>query len=287
MAGALTFLAGVTGLMLVVLQPGAPGRSGLAAHRLGALAVAVLGLAAFVWAERRSADPLLPFTLFAEPTFTAASLAGFFSSAAMFGALVHVPLLVQWGHGTSATTAGLSLMTMSTGWSIGGLVAGQALNRLGFRALALAGAVLMTLGYAMLAVRPDMDWGTLLVVGGALGIGMGLVSITLVVAVQSAIAPARRGVATSGVLFFRNIGATLGVALMGATLTARLGVRLAGLEEGARHLPADLVPVLVEAMGVVFWLGVGATVLTLAAICFLPDGSPRSSSVAASGEVIG
>ncbi|HEX2500746.1 MAG TPA: MDR family MFS transporter [Methylomirabilota bacterium] len=286
-AGALTFLVGVTGLMLVFLQPGAPGRSGLAADRLGALAVAVLGLAAFVWAERRSADPLLPFTLFAEPTFTAASLAGFFSSAAMFGALVHVPLLVQWGHGTSATTAGLSLMTMSTGWSIGGLVAGQALNRLGFRALALAGAVLMTLGYAMLAVRPDMDWGTLLVVGGALGIGMGLVSITLVVAVQSAIAPARRGVATSGVLFFRNIGATLGVALMGATLTARLGVRLAGLEEGARHLPADLVPVLMEAMGVVFWLGVGATVLTLAAICFLPDGSPRSSSVAASGEVIG
>jgi MFS family permease len=178
-------------------------------------------------------------------------------------------------------------MTMSTGWSIGGLVAGQALNRLGFRALALAGAVLMTLGYAMLAVRPDMDWGTLLVVGGALGIGMGLVSITLVVAVQSAIAPARRGVATSGVLFFRNIGATLGVALMGATLTTRLGVRLAGLEQGARNLPADLVPILVEAMGVVFWLGVGATALTLAAICFLPDGSPRSSSVAASGEVIG
>jgi hypothetical protein len=107
---------------------------------------------------------------------------------------------------------------------------------------------------------------------------MGLLSITLVVGIQTAIEPARRGVATSGVLFFRNIGATLGVAVMGASLTGRLGVRLAGLEEGARHLPPDLVPALLEAIGFVFWLGVGATVLTLIATCFLPDGTPRAAT---------
>jgi MFS family permease len=287
LAGAVTFLVGVTGFMLAVLQSGARGGSDAGAQRLGALALAVVGLAAFVWAERRSADPLLPSSLLAEPVFAAASVAGFFSSAAMFGALVHVPLLVQWGHGTDATTAGLSLMTMSTGWSVGGLVAGHGLNRLGFRALACAGATLMTVGYTMLALRPDVDWGTRLVVGGATGIGMGLVSITLVVAVQSAIEPARRGVATSGLLFFRNVGATLGVALMGATLTAQLGVRLAGLEAGARHLPPDLAPALVAAVGVIFWLGVGATALTLIATCFLPRGTPRSVTAPASGEVLG
>jgi EmrB/QacA subfamily drug resistance transporter len=287
LAGAGTFLVGVTGLMLALLPSGARGGGSLGVERLGALAVAVLGLAAFVWAERRSADPLLPWSLFAAPVFTAASVAGFFSSAAMFGALVHVPLLVQWGHGTDATTAGLSLMTMSTGWSVGGLVAGQVLNRLGYRALSLAGAALMTMGYAALALRPDVDWGTLLVIGGATGIGMGLVSITLVVAVQTAIEPARRGVATSGLLFFRNVGATLGVALMGATLTARLGMRLAGLEAGARHLPPDLVPLLVMAVGFIFWLGVGATVLTLVATCFLPAGTPGSATAPARGEVLG
>jgi EmrB/QacA subfamily drug resistance transporter len=287
LAGAGTFLVGVTGLMLGVLQPGGPGRSGLDAVRLGAFAVAALGLAAFVWAERRSADPLLPFSLFAEAPFAAGSAAAFFSGVAMFGALVHVPLLLQWGHGTDATTAGLSLMTMSTGWSVGGLVAGHILNRLGFRALALGGAGLMTLGYTGLALKPDIEWTGLMVVGGALGVGMGFLSITIVVAVQTAIEPARRGVATSGVLFFRNVGATLGVALMGATLTARLGVRLAGLEAGARHLPADLVPALVAAVGFVFWLGVGATVLTLIATCFLPDGSPRSATATAPGEALG
>jgi MFS family permease len=225
----------------------------------------------------------VPFRLFGEPSFTAASLAGFFASAAMFGALVHVPLLIQWGHGTDATTAGLSLMTMSTGWSVGGLVAGNVLNRLGFRAVALTGAVLMTLGYATLAFHPDMEGGMLMFVGGALGIGMGLASITLVVAVQSTIAPAWRGVATSGLLFFRNVGGTLGVALMGATLTARLGGRLAGIEAGGRHLPPDLGPAVVGAVGFAFWLGVGATVLTLIATCFLPDGSPRSATAAAPG----
>ena len=117
---------------------------------------------------------------------------------------------------------------------------------------------------------------------------MGLLSITLVVGVQTAIEPARRGVATSGVLFFRNIGATLGVAVMGASLTARLGVRLAGLEEGARHLPPDLVPALLEAIGFVFWLGVGATVLTLDRDLLpagrAPRGPPRAP---APGEVLG
>ena len=204
----------------------------------------------------------------------------------MFGALVHVPLLIQWGQGTDATTAGLSLMTMSTGWSVGGLVAGNVLNRLGFRAVALAGATLMVLGYGTLALRPDMEWRTLMLVGGGLGIGMGLASITLVVAVQTVIEPAWRGVATSGLLFFRNVGGTLGVAFMGATLTTRLGGRLAGIETGGRHVPADLGPALVEAVGFAFWLGVGATVLMLIATCFLPDGSPQSATTAA-GEVIG
>ena len=285
LVGTLAFLAGVTGLMLAVLDPATPGGSVIGARRLVALLVAALGIAGFVWAERRSADPLLPFGLFAEAPFAAGSAAAFFSGVAMFGALVHVPLLVQWGRGTDATTAGLALMTMSSGWSVGGLVAGQLLNRVGFRALALAGAALMTVGYTALALRPEVDWGSLLVVGGAIGVGMGLISITIVVAMQTVIAPARRGVATSGLLFFRNIGATLGVALMGATLTARLGGRLAGLEGGARHLPPDLVPALVEGIGRVFWLGVGATALTLVATCFLPDGTPGSVPAPASGPV--
>jgi MFS family permease len=270
--GATAFLVGVSGLMLAVLEPGTSG--GGSAGRLGALGVAVLGLSAFLWVERRSPDPLLPLGLFRELPFAAGSAAGFFSGVAMFGALVHVPLLAQWGRGTDATTAGLALMTMSTGWSVGGLFAGQVLHRFGSRDLTMAGAALMTAGYVVLAARPAMAWQALMATGGAIGVGMGLVSITVVVAVQTMTAIERRGVATSGLLFFRNVGATLGVAAMGAILTARLGAGLAGLE-GTRTLPPELGPTMVAAIGRAFWLGAAATALTLVAAVLLPDATPR------------
>jgi EmrB/QacA subfamily drug resistance transporter len=273
LAGAATFLAGVTALMVAVLQPTD------ASGRLGPLVLAAAGLGAFVLVERRAADPLLPLDLFREAPFAVGCGAGFFSGAAMFGALIHVPLLVQWGQGTDATRAGLSLMTMSTGWAMGGLVAGQVVNRVGFWRLTVAGLALMTAGYGVLAWAPGLTWRTLLGVGGLIGIGMGLASITLVVAAQTLITRERRGVATSGILFFRNVGATIGVAVMGATLTARLSVDPALLGEDARTLPPALAASVVAGMGPVFWLGVVACCLGLITALFLPDGSPTSSEV--------
>lgn len=279
--GAATFLAGVTALMVAVLQPVEETPSPLLVTGRGAAAlVALVCLGAFAWIEARSADPLLPLGLFREASFAAGSAAGFFSGAAMFGALVHVPLLVQWGQGTDATTAGLALMTMSGGWSAGGLVAGQIINRIGFWGLTVGGMALMTAGYVTLALRPDMTWGMLMGTGGAIGVGMGLTSITLIVAVQTLIRLERRGVATSGVLFFRNIGATLGVAVMGATLTARLGAQASGLGGGVRTLPPALAASLVAGMGAVFWLGAAAAALGLVATWFLPRGSLRSVAAA-------
>ena len=73
--------------MLAALEPAAAAGDGIGTRRLIALAAAALGLAGFVWAERRSPDPLLPFDLFAEAPFAAGSAAAFFSGAAMFGAL--------------------------------------------------------------------------------------------------------------------------------------------------------------------------------------------------------
>jgi MFS family permease len=284
LAGAAAFVVGVTALMLAVLEPGG---AGAARARLGALAVAGLGLALFVRIERRSRDPLLPLGLLGERPFAAGSAAAFFSGAAMFGALVHVPLLVQWGQGTDATTAGLALMTMSTGWSAGGLFAGQVLHRVGFRGLTVTGAALMSVGYTGLALRPGMSWASLLAVGGLIGIGMGLLSITLVLTVQTVIAPVRRGVATAGILFFRNVGATLGVAVMGAMLTARLGVRLAGLGEGGAGAPPALGAPLVDGLGAVFWVGASATVLGLVATGFLPGRAPREAPLAVPEDLAG
>lgn len=278
LAGTAVFLVGVTALLLVFLQPGEGGGAEFpGVGRIAAASVAVTFLGVCAWVERRAASPLLPLGLFAEAPFLAACAAGFFSGAAMFGALVHVPILLQWGQGVAATTAGLSLMLMSGGWTAGGFVAGQLVNRLGFWRLSVTGTGLMLVGYVGLTLGRSASWPTLMAIGGVIGVGMGLASITLVLAVQTLIHPAKRGAATSGLLFFRNVGATLGVAVMGGALTARLGVRVTSLGEGLRTLPPALAATLVEGIGLVFWLGTGATLLGLAGALFLPHGSPAST----------
>jgi len=287
LAEASVFLVGVTALLFAFLQPGGTRAGLLAPGRVGAVLVAGVALAAFIGMERRTDDPLLALALFREAPFTVACSAGFFAGAAMFGALAHIPLLVQWGRGTDATTAGLALMTMSTGWSVGGLAAGQLVNRLGFWRLAVLGMAVMSVGYVALAARPHATWGMLLLMGGVIGVGMGLSTITFIVAVQTLIRREQRGVATSAVLFFRNVGATIGVAVMGAVLTTRLGAQALGLGEGIRTLPPPVAATFVGEMGVVFWLGAGATLLGLAATCFLPGGSPVSAAADAVEEVVG
>lgn len=274
LAGAALFLVGVTAVLLVFLQPrGGAGAGLLGPGRLMAAVVGLGALAAFVRVERTSDDPLVALALFREAPFAVGCLAGFFAGAAMFGAILHLPLLVQWGHGTDATTAGLSLMATSGGWALGSFAGGQLVNRFGFRRIAVSGMAVMTAGYLALAWRPHGTLRFLIAVAGVLGIGMGLVTITLIVAVQSLIRLEQRGIATSAMLFFRNIGGTVGVAAMGGMLTARLGVQVG---EGAGALPPALAAAFVVEMGAVLWLGVGSALLGLAATCFLPPATPLS-----------
>ena len=282
-AGTASFLVGTTAVLFACLEPGTGAARLLAPGRLAAGLLGLACLALFVLVERNSPAPLLAPELFREPPLVVGCVASFFSGAAMFGALIHVPLLVQWGRGTDATTAGLALMTMSLGWSAGGLLAGQLVNRLGFWWLSVGGMAAMTAGYAGLAARPDAPWSGLLLAGGMVGVGMGLSTITLIVAVQTLTRREQRGMATSAVLFFRNIGATLGVAVMGSVLTARLGVELGELGDGRGSLPAPVAAALVGAIGVVFWLGTGATVLGLLATLFLPRSTPASAAEAPEG----
>jgi EmrB/QacA subfamily drug resistance transporter len=268
LGGTALFLVGTSALLFACLEPGP--------RRVGAAVLGVLCLGAFLRVERTAPAPLLAPALFRERSFVAACAAGFFSGFAMFGALVHVPLQVQWGHGTDATTAGLSLMTMSLGWSGGGLVAGNLVNLLGFWRLSVVGMAAMAAGYTGLAARPDAGFLALRLAGAGVGIGMGLVAITLVLAVQTLIRREDRGIATSAVLFFRSIGGTVGVAVMGAVLTARVGLDASGLTEGQVHLPPALAAALVAEMGLVFWIGAAATALGLGATLFLPRATPVS-----------
>jgi MFS family permease len=141
----------------------------------------------------------------------------------MFGALAFVPLYVQAALGRSAREAGGVLTPLLLGWVSMSIVTGRLLPRVGFRPFILSGLTCVTVGFAGLAA---VDAGTPMwrmhVELGLMGIGMGMTMLSLLLAVQGSVTRDQLGVATSLGQFTRSIGGAIGVAVMGAVVTASM-----------------------------------------------------------------
>lgn len=241
-AGIAVFTVSVVALLVAVLQ-GGQSWAWLSPPSLGLFAVALLGTALFLWIERRVAEPLLPLPLFRLRTVAVGNAGGFLTGAVLFAASAYIPLFIQGVLGRSATEAGAVLTPMSLGWPAGGLIGGQILNRIGYRWMAVAGGAFMSLGFFLLTMGTETSSSSQIVLDMFLvGLGMGLISPTLVTAIQNTVPMAQLGIATSTVQFFRTIGGVIGVGVLGAILASRLTAgldRLATLPAMGR-LPADL-----------------------------------------------
>jgi EmrB/QacA subfamily drug resistance transporter len=257
---------------VVALLSAARSRSAGAA----ALPVAAIAFAAFLLVERRAAEPLIPLDLFGQRVMAVSGATGALLGAAMLAMVTYVPLWVQGVLGLSPTAAGAAIAPMAVGWPIASTAAGRLLLRVGYRRLLLTGLATSAAAGAALALllRP----GTSLLVAQALtfvyGVGLGLANTPLIIAVQTSVPWSRRGVATASTLFFRTIGGTLSVGVLGGVLAAALGragaapgvaERLLGAERAALA-PAELAAVggaLQGAMGVVFWSIAGVALAAL------------------------
>ena len=206
----------------------------------------VTGLAltvAFFMIERRSVEPVLPPSLFANRVFSSASAIGFVVGFAMFGAMTFLPLYFQDVHGASPTNSGLRLLPMMVGLFSASIVTGQLVVRgWRYRPFPIAGTAVMTIGIGLLGT---IGVTTSTFVTGAymliLGVGIGLVMQILVTAVQNAVNPADVGAATAGTNFFRSIGGSFGTAVFGAIFANELPRQLvAGLK--ATHYSGTLPP---------------------------------------------
>ena len=226
------------------------------------LAAIVLSTAFVLW-ERRTEEPILPLDLFEERTFAAATVASFSVGAAMFGAIIYVPLFVQRVLGESASSSGVVLTPLMLGIITTSIVAGQIVSRTGhYRAVLMAGPPLLALGFLLLT-QIGVGTSELTITRDVVivGLGIGLMMQTLTVAVQNSVGRRRIGVATASVQFFRTVGAMAGVSVMGAIVTARLGG--IGTEQVS---PADLA----GALHPVFVLAIGLAAVALAAVLFVP-----------------
>lgn len=226
---------------------------------LGLLGAGAGLLTVFVLVERRAQEPVLPLRLFRSSVFTLANVASLTVAMAMFGAVFYIPLYAQGVLGLDATRSGAVLVPLSVTMIGVGIVVGLLISRYGhYKRYLVGGTVLMLVGFGLLT---RSGYGSsplqLTVATVVIGVGIGGAMQTYLLVVQNAVGREDLGVATASVQFFRNVGATVGIALLGAVMTARLGPAI------AERLPAGT-----DAPG----LGAGS-VLDPAVLASLPPGA--------------
>jgi len=207
-------------------------------------------LPAFVFVERRAAEPILPLSLFRDRTFAVTSAVGFIVGFALFGAVTFLPLYLQITKGSSPTRSGLELTPLMAGVLVTSILSGNAITRWGrYRLFPIAGTAVMAVGLLLLS-RLQVGTPTWEVLGSAavLGLGLGMVMQVLVLAVQNAVDPRNMGVATSGSTLFRQIGGSIGVSLFGTIFANRLHAELTSRLPTNAHLPAAENPAGIRAL---------------------------------------
>jgi len=197
---------------------------------LGLFAAAAVGLAIFYYVETHTEEPLFDLTLLRNPVFRWASIALFFFGAAFLSAMFFLPLYLIQVKGISATLSGLTITPLTLGAIIGAIGSGQLASRWGrYKPLMIGGMVWLLINFLAMhwIIRVETPlWQVLaLMVSMGLGLGPGMPLFTL--AVQNAVPQERLGTASSATQFFRQIGSTIGIALMGAVLAASLQSQLA------------------------------------------------------------
>ncbi|MFD7233066.1 DHA2 family efflux MFS transporter permease subunit [Streptomyces sp. NPDC059881] len=206
-------------------------------------ALGIVLLVAFVYAEKRAAEPVLPLKLFRNHTFTLVSVISFIVGFAMFGALIYLPSFLQIVQGVTPTASGVHMLPMVLGLLITSTLSGQIVSRTGrWKVFPIAGTAVTALGLLLLhQLEPATSVWETSVYLFVFGSGLGMVIQVLVLAVQNAVRYEDLGVATSGATFFRSIGASFGVAAFGSLFTGRLRELLPEVLAG-QQLPPGIGP---------------------------------------------
>jgi EmrB/QacA subfamily drug resistance transporter len=221
--GAATVVLALVPLLLVAEQGrewgwGSPGA--IACYVIG-----VLGVAAFIISEKLMGDDaLIPLKLFTNATFRMATILGVLVGFGMFGAMMTIPLYLQLVNGATPTESGFLMLPMILGLMIASIVSGQVIARTGvYKWFPRAGTFLMAAGFFWFTfATADKPVWYMMIGMFLVGLGLGQLMQTLTIASQNSVGPRDIGVATSSSTFFRQIGGTLGVAILFSVLYTRI-----------------------------------------------------------------
>lgn len=188
---------------------------------IGLIAASVVSALIFILVEMKAKEPVLPLSLFKNSVVTVSNLIGFFMNFGLMGAMIYISFYVQGVLGISPTYAGYVTIPMSIFMMGTSAVAGQLIAKSGkYKRYALLGVPIMMVGMGIM-VFMDNIWLTVvstIIFGIGLGLGMPVFSL----ATQNAVPHNELGVATASSQLFRNLGGTIGIAVMGTVMSNNL-----------------------------------------------------------------
>lgn len=193
-------------------------------HIIGLSLLTVAAAIAFVVTESKVKDPVIPLSLFADRNFTLTTVAGLMVGVVMFGALGYMPTYIQMAKGVDATTAGLLMTPMMGSLLVTSILSGQIVSKTGrYKFFPLIGMVITGLGLWLMSTMTASDpmWKLCLFIA-VFGAGIGLSMQILVLIVQNSFPNRMVGTATASSNFFRQVGATVGSAVVGSVFVTRL-----------------------------------------------------------------
>jgi EmrB/QacA subfamily drug resistance transporter len=222
--GSALLAAGLTCLLLVTTWGGTQYAWG-SAEIVGLGVAAVALLIGFVARERRAAEPIMPLRLFRDPLFDVVSATMFLTLLAFFAVVVFMPIYFQAVTGASATQSGLLLLPMLLTGLASTAVSGRIISRTGrYKMFPVTGLALMTAGLLLLSqIGAGTGQATASLVLVVFGVGFGMVTQVLTIAIQNSVDRSDLGIATATANLFRSLGGSVGVAMFGAIFASRVG----------------------------------------------------------------
>jgi EmrB/QacA subfamily drug resistance transporter len=202
-----------------------------------------VSLIAFILIERAmKSDAIIPLALFKSRTFSMATILGVLVGFGMFGALLTLPLYLQIVFGLTPTNSGLASLPLMAGLLIASIGSGQIISRTGkYRIFPITGTLVLASGYLVLTfLTYDKPLWFIFIAMFLIGLGLGQMMQTLTLASQNAVEPHQMGVATGASTFFRQIGGTLGVAVLLSVLFAALPGNIISANQNTATLRSGL-----------------------------------------------
>jgi EmrB/QacA subfamily drug resistance transporter len=268
---------------------------------VGAFAASAILFVAFVVAEKKASEPLIPFSLFKVPALRAASVIGIPLGMVMFAIVSFLPLFVQVVLESSATDAGRVLTPMMLAVVIGSAIGSPVVLRIGYRMMCVGSFGFLLIGTGLLTrVGVDSSQFDVSVAMVLIGTGMGFGFIATMLAAQNSVDLPRMGVATGLTNFTRQLGGVFGVAVAAALMLTVLTERLKELFPGTRIKAASLLSpqaaarfpaetqdlvrgAFSDALHVVFVGALVIAVVGLLTVALMPGGKPTDIRDAAHG----